>query len=105
MACGPRQDGAETGSAGTRDRTRVRLGCEREEGDDRWTLPVSDSDERREALRGPARRRLGRAGLLLGRGRAAKRTRPGIRGPSADFGRRAALAGLGFKQKEIRGLF
>ena len=36
---------------------------------------------------------------------AAKRTRPGIRGPPADFGRRAALAGLGFKQRKIRGLF
>ena len=45
------------------------------------------------------------AGLLLGRGRATSEPGRGVRGPPADFSRRIARAGLGFKQRKIRGLF
>ena len=57
------------------------------------------------ALRGPARRKGGLLGCCWAE--SGRRNEPGreVRGLPADFGRRTAQAGLGFKQKEIRGLF
>ena len=76
----------------------------RAEEDDRWAPPVSDSERRKHAARAGAEE-TGCCWAAVGPRGAAKRARPGVRGPPADFGRRDALAGLGFKQKKIRGLF
>ena len=77
-----------TGRRPARTRTRVRLGYgagKKMTGGPHLSATASEETARR----GPARR-----------WRATKRTRPGVRGLPADFGRRAALAGLGFKQKK-----